>query len=225
MTPNDIVANWQIASGLALAGTTVVVARLLQIVQDAFDEVWNNERFTFRVRSTTITTASGTAAYALPTDFASPQRFLLKLQNSDVSVDKWTDQEWYLRDTTVANGQPTNYRIIYDSTTKKYQIEFYPTPDGVYSFVFPYYAMAPTLVAGDALPLPANFVDAVEALAYLKAYLEYNRDGMFSGRIKQAQASASRILSGLLGQDRASTTQENPDVYRDADDTYLTYEG
>lgn len=225
MTPNDIVSNWQIASGMALATSTLVAARLLQIVQDAFNEIWNNEQFSFRVRSTTITTASGTAAYALPTDFAAPQRFLLKIQNSDITVDKWSDQDWYGRDTTKGNDQPTKYRIIYDSTSKRYQIEFYPTPDGVYSFVIPYYALPPTLVAGDALPLPANFVDAVEAMAFLKAYIEYNRDGIFNSRIKHAKETASRKLAGLLGQDQATTTLENPDVYRDTDDTYLMYEG
>lgn len=224
MTPTTIKTNWKVASGLNIGGSSVDT-RLTSILQNSFEDIWNNENFTFRSKDLTLTTVANVATVDLPADYAAPKAYLIEL-NGNNAVTFMPEEDWYRRDRTAASNVPSYYRIKYNSTSQKYQIEFHPTPAAVYTFNFSYHASAPTLVAGDEMPIPNDFQRAVEALFYVRAYKEYNRGNIFGERIGDAKDELKKAMSVLFQVDRKAYLDEPADVYSDLNDLQIgTQEG
>lgn len=226
-TPNEMIADWKRRAELNRSSTTQIDLRLADLVQTAYSRLFLMDDWDFRRQTATLTTTAGLAtANGFPAAFHSSVPEAVVLRYSDgVELVYQDDADWNRRDRAAANGRPTHFHLAFSTTSDLWTMELYPTPDAAYTVYFPYRMGAETLSAAAAVPLPAPFVEAIEALFQLLAFRAYNAKGRFAQEIKDAMAEYAERARHLRADDRAVVGLDLPgDVYGDVNDLNLSLE-
>lgn len=222
-TPATIIANWKAAAVFCPKSASASDARLLELVQRCYGQVWDMDDWKFKKKEANITTVAGTESYALASDFNFPQSWATPLKFTDGGDVGYSDEkDFYNRDRDADRGQPTKYSIAWDATTAAYKLSFWPVPDAAYVLPVPYIAKAATLISSTSLSIPDGHLRAVETLFYLKAYREFNHGGHYKDEIMQYMAEARECLRRLHADDRAGMVDMPHDVYGDTSLLCLT---
>lgn len=180
--------------------TAVTDAEIDQYINDALQEYYDLVIAAFSddyfAKSGTITTASGTATYTLPSDFYKLIYVDIGISSQTYSMKKFTVAERNMyKSYPAASGAnyPCMYRLIgglADGTSD--QIEFIPTPSGVYTVTLRYVPAYPTLSSGSDVinVLPGGDVYIVEAACAKIAQREEVDPGQY---LAQQGLAAQRI--------------------------------
>lgn len=92
---------------------------------------------------TTITTTSGDSRYDFASDYVGVVQLTSRLSHAGL---KFTDySSWAAGKTYGATGSPSEFTVGFNSSTGRYEVEFYPAPDGVYVFDLIYKKKLPPL--------------------------------------------------------------------------------
>lgn len=224
-TPAELYADWKLESEYSIASETNLNTRLLALVNDAYRYIYELEKWSFRRKEQTITTASGTASYALETNFGALDLHAGRIVTSDDNAIAYVDEAtWFHRDRDESNQTPVMFTVLYDSASNVYKAHFHPTPDAAYTIYVPQLLKAASLASGDTITFPhGDYVEAMRRDFYLRAYRAFNAKGRFDGRIADVQREWARLLSRVRLLDHLAPDVPN-DVYRDVVDQQLTQE-
>ena len=156
------------------AGGTVP-ARIINVVQEAYEAVWEEHEWPFRQRRTDLATVASNAVAQLPTDFQK----LAILWSNDTDENgrvRFTEDmqlfEQVRADLLDAEQFPRIGLIERDTTTTatyRMSVRFAPTPDAVYTLPLVYFCFAPTLETDESPLWPPPFNRGWAMLARARA--------------------------------------------------------
>lgn len=119
------------------------------------------EQFT----STTITTASGTSTYSIPTDFVRMNGVVDQSYPLELRYVEDPDDLLVRNENSANTGRPTEYSLTEDGLLLS------PEPDAVYSLTMNYYSRPTDMDDdGDISTLPADYHDVMVSYALSRAY-------------------------------------------------------
>ena len=164
-----------------------VSARLLRIVTDAYEDLWEMHEWQFRKVLATLTTVADTATADLPADFEKLDQDWLH-ENNDRGPLLFTANQQRFEDWRYLNGDQGDVPTIAfikakTSLTTSYlsEVLFTPTPNAEYTYPYFYLRFAPTLAATSSPVWPRVFNRGWKYLATSRA-----RKSMEAGKAWEA---------------------------------------
>jgi len=158
-----------------------VPARLTNIVDEAYHDLWEEWDFKFRRIRGTLTTVASTATVILGADFAKLDELWVKENNRNGTL-VFTDDVQLFDDAVYRNqtqGPPRLAFVEPDTaltTSFLQRIRVTPTPDAVYTYPYSYLRYAPDL-GSTSIPLwPLPFHRGWHYLALARAQRAFRRD-------------------------------------------------
>lgn len=128
---------------------TMSSARILRFINQSYVEVCSANHFPQLETSTTITTSSGTAEYELSA--SDVLKVLAVVDSTNYSelqevINRHQYTQYTQGDTSSSTGVPVYWFISGVGDNSRYQMTFYPTPDGTYTITV-FYTKRPTDLA------------------------------------------------------------------------------
>jgi len=154
---------------------TLSDTRLLRFINQAYLEICSKYRFDQLSTSETVSTTSGTANYELAgTNIMYIDRIVDDTNNVPVRpISKGMYYDWTNGNISSTTGTPVYWFMNGVGSNGRYQLTFYPTPDGTYSVIV-YYKQEPTALvlspAATSVTVPEPWDDVVVHKATQRAW-------------------------------------------------------
>lgn len=154
-------------------------------VDRAYAEVQHWRPFRVTEASTTFPTVATQANYSLPADFHSVRT----VRDTTSSKHRLTqiDQQQF-DDQDGVPGPPTHYAVLEN------ELWLYPTPGDVYTILFRYRKVLPTLADGDHHLLDAPWTDVIVLGAAARG-LDYYNEHDRAGKVRGTQSRIARQIT------------------------------
>lgn len=192
------IANHLDLSSAEILADDDLLARFLEFVNDAIDDLTRHGDWEFLRTNGDVLTEVAVETVAMPEDFSrlivdsnpyiavNPVRVLRAIGHGEMARRALSGQ-----------GEPRLYRLLSseidleEGTAAGWTMEFYPTPDAVYSIIVPYRRRIPTLTAAtDQIAIPGDFDGLLKLGARCEAEEGWERMAQSSLRPKYEAAKA-----------------------------------
>ncbi len=129
------------APATIVGNTDKTAVRLLALAQEEGKSLHKTHKWSALIRTQTVTTADGTATYALPSDFYAyiPSTGWNDTQNRPI-IGSLTGQQWQFVKNSAAVSSAFNqkFRVQWDTSNSARRLTIYPTPSAVETLYLEY---------------------------------------------------------------------------------------
>lgn len=166
---------------ISAAGGTVP-ARLVNIVNRAYYDVWDAHDFMFRKKSATLTIVVDTAVADLPSDYAKLDMKWLKENNARGALQFTQDTQWFESQRDLQTNSPgTPWLALLETKTSEttkhvWQVRVLPLPEAGFTYPYIYLRSAPVLELTNIVLWPRPFYRGWELLATWRAEKAFRDD-------------------------------------------------
>lgn len=195
MNVTDLIAAVRRRTGLSSSDAFAADADLIEIIAEVSNAISTERDWPWLETSTTLTTAAGTQAYAMPADWVRTRTLAVSGSGPMDSTRSRQDLDgWFAA--SDSSGEPQFFVVSGDV------LRLYPTPDRAYSVTHVYYRQETQLASGSDTPLIPSWAHG--AIVYAAAAVLLRRVGE-DARAEQAQRQADAWMRRLVDNSRRTS--------------------